>query len=162
MGDYKLRIRRFVSEDAEAVSKLIGRNFLEFNSKDYPLEEMKEKALEFSPEKIKDRASKGHTYVACEDDVVIGTGTISDYWGSKTESTLLTIFVLPEYQRKGIGEKIIETLECDEYFLRADRIEVCASITACEFYEKCGYSYKNGKKHLDDEGYYRMEKYINR
>lgn len=154
-----MRIRRFISEDAEAVSKLIGRNFLEVNSKDYPIEEMKEKALEFSLEKIKDRASKGHTYVVCDNDVVIGTGTISDYWGSKTESTLLTIFVLPEYHGKGIGRKIIETLECDELFLRADRIEVCASITACGFYEKCGYKYQAGIKQLDKEGYYKMEKY---
>jgi len=77
---------------------------------------MKEKALEFFVEKIKNRASKGHTYVVCDNDVVIGTGTISDYWGSKTESTLLTIFVLPEYHGKGIGRKIIETLECDEFF----------------------------------------------
>lgn len=156
-----MQIRRFISEDADEISKLIGRNFLEVNSKDYPIEEMKEKALAFSPEKIKDRAGKGHTYVVCDNDVVIGTGTISDYWGSKTESIILTIFVLPEYHGKGIGRKIIEALENDELFLRADRIEVCASITACGFYEKCGYKYKESVKQLDKEGHYRMEKFIN-
>jgi len=35
-----------------------------------------------------------------------------------------------------IGRKIIETLEKDEYFLRAKRIEVPASITAVPFYKK--------------------------
>ena len=39
-----------------------------------------------------------------------------------------------EYIEKRIGRKIIETLEKDEFYLRAKRIEVPASITACEFY----------------------------
>lgn len=154
-----MNIRRFEEKDAEAVSALIGRNFVEINSKDYPLEEMKEKARVFSADKIKERAINGHMYVACENNIIVGTGTISDFWGSTTESILLTIFVLPEYHGKGIGRKIIETLENDELFLRAERTEVCASITACGFYEKCGYKYKAGIKQLDEEGHYRMEKY---
>lgn len=156
-----MKIRRFKNEDAEDVSGLIGRNFLEVNSKDYPIEEMEKKALVFSADKIKERAAKGHMYVVCEGNIVVGTGTISDYLGSSTESILLTIFVLPEYHGKGIGRKIIETLESDELFMRASRIEVCASITACGFYEKCGYRYIGGIKQLDPEGYYRMEKYRN-
>ena len=54
---------------------------------------------------------------------------------------------------------IIQTLEQDELFLRADRIEIPASITAVEFYKKQGYDYKNGVNELDDEGYYRLEKF---
>ncbi|MDZ5010316.1 GNAT family N-acetyltransferase, partial [Clostridium perfringens] len=75
------------------------------------------------------------------------------------ESILLTIFVLPELQGRGIGKSIIETLESDEYFLRAKRIEIPASITACEFYKKMGYNYKNGLEELDDERNYRLEKF---
>lgn len=44
-------------------------------------------------------------------------------------------------------------------FLRANRIEIPASITAIEFYKKQGYDYKNGVKELDDEGHYRLEKF---
>ena len=155
-----MRIRRFEMNDAEQVSKLVGRNFIEINSKDYAIEEMKKMALLFSPEKIKERAQNGHMYVVCEGELIVGTGTISDFWGSKTENILLTIFVLPEYHGKGIGRKIIHTLENDEMTIGTKRIEVCASITACKFYEKCGYSYKNGTKKLDNEGHYRMEKFI--
>lgn len=154
-----MTIRRFVDSDADEISSLIGRNFLEINSKDYPLEEMIEKSKEFSSEKVKQRSNNGHMYVVCDTDKIVGTGTISDFWGSKTESILLTIFVLPEYHGQGIGRMIIETLESDELFLRAERIEVCSSITACDFYKKCGYEYKNGVKVLDIEGFYRMEKY---
>jgi len=154
-----LLIRRFVDNDAEQISELIGRNFIEVNSKDYSLDEMIKKSKEFSPEKVRHRAKNGHMYVVCERGTVIGTGTISDYWGSTKESILLTIFVTPEYQGREIGRKIIETLEADEFFIRAKRVEVCASITACGFYEKCGYKYKDGVKILDKEGHYRIEKY---
>jgi len=40
----------------------------------------------------------------------------------------------------------------DEYFLRARRVEIPASITGCEFYKKMGYNYKDYRKKLDDEG----------
>ena len=50
------------------------------------------------------------------------------------------VFVLPELHHQGIGSFIIDTLEADELFLRADRIEIPASITAVEFYRKKGSS----------------------
>ena len=84
---------------------------------------------------------------------------ISSFWGSETESILLSIFVLPEFHGKGVGRKIINTLETDEFYVRASRIEIPASITATEFYRKFGYDYKNGVKELDNEHHYRLEKF---
>lgn len=98
-------------------------------------------------------------YVACDELRIVGCGTIAEYWGSQTESILLTVFVLPEYQGKGIGKQIIKTLEQDEYFLRAKRIEVPASITAVEFYRKMGYEYKNGIAEIDEKQVCRLEKF---
>lgn len=152
-------IRRFRDADAEEVSNLVRRNFREINIRDYPADEMERLAEIYSAEKIRDLACSAHTYVACDGDIIVGTGSITGYWGSETESVLLTIFVLPEYQRKGIGSRIVQALESDGYFLRANRIEIPASITACEFYTKMGYSFKGGKKELDDEGHYKMEKF---
>ena len=83
---------------------------------------------------------------------------IGPYWGSETESSLFNIFVLPEYQGKGVGRKIIETLEQDGFFLRAERVEVPASITGVGFYRKLGYEYKNGIDRPDEERLYRLEK----
>ncbi len=54
---------------------------------------------------------------------------------------------------------IIETLEKDEFFLRAKRVEIPASITATPFYLKMGYNYKNGITLPDEEGLLRLEKY---
>ena len=98
-------------------------------------------------------------YVFELENQIVGVGSISSFWGSKTESILLTIFVLPELHGKGIGRIIIQTLEQDELFIRANRIEIPASITATEFYRKFGYDYKNGIKELDEEHHYRLEKF---
>ena len=49
-------------------------------------------------------------------------------------------------------------LEHDEFFLRAKRIEIPASITGVPFYIKMGYHYKNGISEPDEEHLIRMEK----
>jgi N-acetylglutamate synthase-like GNAT family acetyltransferase len=154
-----LNIRRFNDNDAAIISKIICRNFLEVNIKDYSKEEMEALSQIYDTNKVLDIASYAHMYVACIENEVVGCGAISSFWGREEESILLTIFVLPELQGRGIGKSIIETLESDEYFLRAKRIEIPASITACEFYKKMGYNYKNGLEELDDERNYRLEKF---
>ena len=154
-----LEIRRFDNNDATTVSRIICRNFLEVNIKDYSKEEMESLAEIYNSEKVLVVADYAHMYVVCIDKKIVGCGSISSFWGKQDESILLTISVLPELQGKGVGRTIIETLEGDEYFLRAKRIEIPASITACEFYKKMGYDYKDGKVKLDDEGHYRLEKF---
>lgn len=66
--------------------------------------------------------------------------------------------MLPEYQGRGIGRKIIETLEADEYFLRAWRTEVGSSRTAVDFYLRMGYKFKNNITVPDEFGVVRLEK----
>ena len=70
----------------------------------------------------------------------------------------ISIFVDPDKQGKGIGRLIMNTLENDEYFLRAKRIEIPASITGVPFYLKMGYHYKDGISEPDEEHLIRMEK----
>lgn len=107
---------------------------------------------------VKRRASWTHFYVVKIDGVIVGCGAIGPYWGSETESSLFTIFVDPDYQGKGIGKKIIQTLESDEYFTRADRIEIPASLVALPFYVKCGYKHKNGELIFEDHNI-KLEKF---
>ena len=154
-----MEIRRFQPEDAAETAKMIASTLIISNSKDYSGEYMENTIASLSAETLRERAKDAHMYVACDGSRIIGCGAIAGYWGSITESILLTIFVLPEYQGKGVGKRIIQTLEQDEFFLRAKRIEIPASITAVEFYKKMGYNYKNGIAEMDDEQLYRLEKY---
>ncbi len=152
-------IRSFRNSDAENVSAMIIRTERITNSKDYSEEWINALETRAQPSDMIERAGWTHFYVVEENDTIVGCGAIGPYWGSETESSLFNIFVSPEYQGKGIGRKIIETLEQDEYFLRAKRVEVPASITAVNFYRKLGYDYKNGVDRPDEEQIYRLEKF---
>ena len=104
-------IRRFRESNAEKVSKMIIRTERITNSKNYSEEAMNALEKRAKPSHISERAGWTHFYVAEENDTIIGCGAIGSYWGSEAESSLFNIFVLPEYQGKGIGRKIIETFE---------------------------------------------------
>ena len=150
--------RRFEEKDAEAVSQLIRTTIEISNRKDYPGELMDELIRSETPEHVLGRAAWTHMYVIQDGEKIVGCGAIGPYWGKEDESSLFTIFVLPEYQGRGVGRKIMETLEADEYFLRARRIEIPASITGVPFYLRMGYHYKNGISEPDEEHLIRMEK----
>lgn len=153
-----MEIRRFKDEDAQAVSEVIRTTIRISNTKDYPVELMDELIASETPEAVLGRASWTHFYVALDEGKIIGCGAIGPYWGKEDESSLFTIFVLPEYQGKGVGRSIVEVLEKDEYFIRAKRIEIPASITGVPFYLKMGYDYKNGITTPDEEHLIRLEK----
>ena len=154
-----MRVRRFEKTDAEEVSALIVTTLRTTNIKDYSAEYIENDVNALQPNNILERASWMHFYVVCDDEKFVGCGVIGPYWGKENESSLFNIFVLPEYQGKGIGRTIIETLEQDEYFLRAKRVEIPASITGTPFYRKMGYDYKNGITTPDEEGLLRLEKH---
>lgn len=155
-----MTIRRFEQGDAAETAEVIAETLRVSNSKDYPPEYIDANIASHSADVLIERAKEGHMYVVCDGSKLIGCGAIAGYWGSVTESILLTIFVLPEYQGRGVGRQLIQRLEQDEYFLRAKRIEIPASITAVGFYQKMGYDYKNGIAELDEEEQlYRLEKF---
>ena len=154
-------VRRLTEGDAEAVSDLIVATIRISNIGDYPAEMMEELIKTQTPADVLRKASWTHFYVAAEagTGAVVGCGAIGPYWGKTDESSLFSIFVRPDHQGKGIGRAIVETLEKDEFALRARRIEVPASITGLNFYRRMGYDFRNGKETLDEERLYRLEKF---
>ena len=155
---YRLSARRITESDAVSVSDLIRKTIAISNKKDYPEDLMDQLIAIETPEHVMERAGLTHFYVVEENGVIIGCGAIGPYWGKEDESSLFTIFVDPDCQGKGVGRFIMEILENDEFFLRAKRIEIPASITGVPFYLKMGYHYKNGISEPDEEHLIRMEK----
>ena len=154
-----MTVRRFLPKDSKEVSDLIIKTLREVSIKDYSAEYIENLIQRMQPENILKRAEHTHFYVVCAEDRIVGCGAIGPFWGKTDESSFFTVFVLPDHQGRGIGRKIIETLEKDEYYLRAKRIEIPASITAVPFYIKMGYTYKNGIDVPDGEGLLRLEKF---
>lgn len=154
----RVEIRRFTPADAVETSWMIAAALCETNSADYPESEIREMLELYSVSGVLRRGEESHMYVACGEAGILGCGAIGAYEGREDESILLTIFVLPAFQKRGIGRRIMETLEADEYFLRAARVEVHSSITAHGFYRDMGYRYINGGSAPDAEGCVPMEK----
>ncbi|MBO5022273.1 MAG: GNAT family N-acetyltransferase [Clostridia bacterium] len=136
---------------ARSISKSAFAKFYPQCSIDYIKESL-------NAEGVKRRASWTHFYIIKDEERIIACGAIGPHWGSETESSLFSIFVDYDKQGQGYGRKIVETLEQDEYFLRANRIEIPASMSAIPFYRKMGYEHKNGKLNFDD-GHFSLEKF---
>lgn len=149
---------RFRENDAEEVSAVIERALRISNAPDYSPESIQEMIELYSAANLAEQAGNEHLYVLRDRERIIGCGGIAPYLDRRTESILVTVFVLPEYQGRGAGRKILETLEEDAYFLRAERVVIHSSITAREFYRKLGYRYRDGAGTPDEEGCVPMEK----
>ena len=155
----EIKVRRYKAGDEHEICEVVRKDVLTENINDYTKEEIYELIESHDEELIKKRAKEFHVYVLTDNEKIIGVGMIGPYWGSLTESSFFTIFRDPQYKGQGLGRKIIEVLESDEYYKRADRVEIPASITAVEFYKHFGYGFKKFGHIVDNEGIYRMEKY---
>ncbi|MBQ5738782.1 MAG: GNAT family N-acetyltransferase [Oscillospiraceae bacterium] len=156
MGQYT--VRRFEEKDAQAVSNLIEQTSRVVLSKVYEPGYIDNLVEWVAPEKIIERAGWTHFYVICDGEKIISSGAIGPRDGLEDESELFNIYILPEYQGKGIGRLLIETLEKDEYFLRAKRVFIHAALSAIKFYQRLGYDHVNGEMIIDEEHGYRLEK----
>lgn len=156
-------VRKYIDGDEYEISKIIAKDLYTENIKDYSKESIDKVVESLNEDTIKKRAQVFNCYVVLDSQKIIGVGMIGPYWGSQTESSFFTIFIDPSYKGKGIGRKIIETLENDIYYKRADRVEIPASISGLNFYRHFGYGFKINDKVkgniVDDEGEYRLEKY---
>lgn len=157
MSEYT--VRRFDTGDAVAVYELISKTAYTTNSILYEDGYIKEFLKWVEPDMLIERASRTHFYVICDGDTVICSGAIGPYMGREDESELLNIYLLPEYQGMGVGRMIVETLERDEYYLRAKRIVVRSSLNALKFYKRFGYDHVNGEFAIGEDDTFSLEKF---
>ena len=159
----EITVRRYIDGDEKEICQVIKKDLLTENIKDYSIEQINELINQLNEDLIKKRAHKFHAYTFLDGNKIIAVGIIGPYWDSLTESSFFTIFRDPDYSGKGVGRKIIETLEKDDYFKSADRVEIPASLTAVEFYKHMGYGFKRTNDIIgyiaNHSGEYKMEKY---
>lgn len=143
----KIKIVEYESKYCNDVSNVVIRNLLEINSKDYGLKKMEEHSLMFTPEKIEEYSKNAKIFVAINENQVLGTlRAKKDQYNGPDDYVFLTIFVLPEFHRQGIGRLLVKAGEKYVSSLNGEMITIPASIYAHKFYNKLGYEYINGTK----------------
>lgn len=127
-----VRIRPYRSSDAEAVSSIIRTTMRVSNRADYSLECLQPLIDYFSPAKVEQINQTRTCLVAEEDGQLLATAGLE-------ENELVTFFVLPEHQGRGIGSALLQKLETLARTQRILVLKVDASLTGTPFYERHGY-----------------------
>ena len=127
-----LIIRAFDRSDAASVSAVIRETMRRSNGEDYPLSVLQPLIDYFSPAKVLRLGQERRCLVAEIGDEIVGTISLE-------ESELCTFFVLPDFQRRGIGRKLLQAMEEVAAFSGHRRLHVDSSITGVPFYAGMGY-----------------------
>ena len=126
-------VRFFEDKDAEELSVLIKTTLVTSNSEDYSDKAIRVLCDAYSPDKLVVQSKKADVFVASQNGKLIGTISLD-------EDLITVMFVLPEYQKKGIGRELLEYVEQQAKKKGIKFLKVRASLTAYKFYEKNGYS----------------------
>jgi GNAT superfamily N-acetyltransferase len=164
LGVFKIQlmiIERLQAHQADDVAILIKRNLLEVISQYYPPDYVAYLLDCFSSAQMLENAKNQDIFVVTEQGKAIGTGSLANFGTEELPSYYGTaIFVLPEYHGKGIGKQIMQKLESTAVEKGAKMITIRAAINARVFYEKLGYTYRNGVALQDEKGNFEMEKVL--
>lgn len=152
-------IKNFQASQAKEVAELIKRNLLEITSQYYSPEYVISLIDHHSPMQLLEKSRAQHIFVAVEDGKAIGTGSLANFGTPEIPSYYGTaIFVALDFHRQGIGKQIMQKVEEKALELGADKITVRAAINARQFYEKLGYTYRDGIGMPDEKGNFVMDK----
>lgn len=102
------------------------------NVADYPPERLRPLADYFSPAKVGELNRERVCLIAEEAGRIVGTAALEG-------GELVTFFVLPEHQGRGIGAALLGALEASARTQGRARLGVNASLTGAAFYERHGY-----------------------
>ncbi|MGV0761664.1 GNAT family N-acetyltransferase [Tistrella mobilis] len=127
-----LTIRQAGTGDAEAISAVILRALQETNAADYTPEIISAVAAGFSPEAITRHMAGRRVLVAVYADDVVGTASLDG-------AVVRSVFVSPDFQRRGIGMALMAAIEAFARAMASPRLLVPSSVTAEGFYARLGF-----------------------
>ena len=100
--EYVIRPAR--SEDAEGIIRVIISALRETNAKDYSQAVIARVEGSFSPAAVLDLLERRTVFVAIVEDNIVGTASLDG-------EVVRTVFILPEYQGRGIGRALMARVE---------------------------------------------------
>lgn len=134
----ELVVRPFRDEDAVATSRLIGHTMLTTNASTYPVDRLRELAEWFSTERVLELNAGRLCLVATRGDALVGTIGVELPAAADGSSTLVTFFVAPSEQGRGVGGRLLSAIEaaCPAAGITSLRLE--ASLAGEGFYVSHG------------------------
>lgn len=151
----KVLIRKYNKKDLERLSFIVCTTIKKSYLKFYPPEAIEYFSELHSKGNMEKDIPKGFTCMLELDGEVIGSGSI-------VGSEIKRVFVLPRYQGKGYGKKIMAKIEETALSQGIRKVKLCASLPSKNFYLALGYKIVrfthflvNNNKKLE---YYYMEK----
>jgi GNAT superfamily N-acetyltransferase len=139
------------AEDYAGMSRVIVACLLEVNAKDYPPQVINDLVDLLSPEKIGNYLQGKYVIALKRHGEVIGTGSLSG-------SEITLVFVQPAIHGHGNGRKIMQALESQASLRGLDSVEIHASLSSVEFYEKLGYQHlKRIERQLRGESFHMIK-----
>ena len=155
MKEENLFIRNYKEQDLERLSFIV-QNTIKKSYTDFYPEEAIDYFLELhSITNMKKDIPKGFTLVLELEKEILATGSI-------VENEIKRVFVLPRYQGRGFGKKIMAKLEEAALNKGFNRVNLCASLPSKDFYLYLGYKIVQfnyiGVKNNEKLEYYDMEK----
>lgn len=158
-----VEIKEYEKQYAKEISQIVLTNLYSINIKDHGKEVIDRISRYFTVEEIiKNFPKREKTYVAIEDNQVIGTAGLDRFKGDETGTKyiVLTVFIKMENHHQGIGTMLIKEVEKHAKKIGAKQLIIMSSIYGCEFYRKLGYDFFEGKRDLNEDREYTLVKYL--
>jgi len=156
-GKEKVLIRDYNKKDLERLKFIVHNTIKMSYTRVYPQEAIEYFLNLHSKENMEKDIPKGSTFMLELKSKIIASGSI-------VENEIKRGFVLPEYQGRGFGRKIMAKLEETALNSGIRKVKLCASLPSKDFYLALGYKIIKfthisvGKnKKLE---YYDMEKHL--
>ena len=124
-------IRRATAADANAVHKIVLLALRETNARDYPASVIDRLVLTL-PDKVASNLETWCSFIAVVDGQAVGTGSLNG-------QTVSSVYVHPDYQRRGVATQLMDTVENAANAQSHRTLSVQSSVTARPFYEKRGF-----------------------
>ncbi|MFA7245182.1 MAG: GNAT family N-acetyltransferase [Candidatus Magasanikbacteria bacterium] len=137
-----MKIRFARDENYAAIARMHRQTIRNVNKNDYTPEVIKVWSGRTSAKRFRDSANKCKRWVALDGEKIIG---FTDHPFYKCE--IWGLYVHKDYIGKGVGNKLIKTVEKSLCKQGCKKIKVQSTITAKAFYQKQGY--KLQKKSFD-------------
>ncbi|KTB71284.1 MULTISPECIES: GNAT family N-acetyltransferase [Pseudomonas] len=127
-----IKVRPARTADAGAISRVVLTALRTSNARDYPASVIERVQLSFSPAAIERLMQQRRMFVAVAGEVVVGTASLEG-------QVVRSVFVDPDWHRRGIGRLLMAELEHIARGAGLELLIVPSSLTAQEFYTALGF-----------------------